>query len=321
MHDAFEGEDVGFDLWDRWSSQGAAYRSHEMPSQWASFDVGGGVGWGTVVHLATAGKGGGITRYTPLPDVYDIEGARAAVLERFGNVQDVGRAKLKLVWDFGRWLVRTDWHAMGTTAKRVVNGLHAEKRIGWQWNTVKVYRKLARYEWSEIPRRCTSIRSALAWQLEQNPTPDQLDRRAQRENDQDHAKADKDKWRMAALEIARLKQENRELKAHATGDQVADLLAQVKQLERENVKLESDNLKLRSQLESDRRASRVETLNAFDTPVSRHSSKGASGSIAITVPDLLTIPPRWCTRCVSRDCRCSHGNGNGKALNLDLGET
>lgn len=33
----FEGEEIGFSIWDEWSSQGDKYNSHEMRDRWASF--------------------------------------------------------------------------------------------------------------------------------------------------------------------------------------------------------------------------------------------------------------------------------------------
>ena len=56
LHDAFSGSRVGLDLWDAWSQRGDKYKDGTGEGtcgyHYASFTVGGGISWGTVLHMA-----------------------------------------------------------------------------------------------------------------------------------------------------------------------------------------------------------------------------------------------------------------------------
>lgn len=52
---ALQAEGVSFEVWDRWSAGGTKYNAGEMTAHWRSFKPGGGVSYGTVVHMAKAG--------------------------------------------------------------------------------------------------------------------------------------------------------------------------------------------------------------------------------------------------------------------------
>jgi len=52
---ALQAEGVSFDVWNDWSARGSKYNAHEMTAHWRSFKPGGGVSYGTVVHMAKQG--------------------------------------------------------------------------------------------------------------------------------------------------------------------------------------------------------------------------------------------------------------------------
>ena len=50
---AAEAEGLSFEEWDDWSSEGASYKQSDARTAWRSFDAAGGIGAGTLFHLAT----------------------------------------------------------------------------------------------------------------------------------------------------------------------------------------------------------------------------------------------------------------------------
>ena len=52
LHDGFQGDSRGFQLWDDWSSQGDSYKAKEVLQAWNSFKPGKGVTLGTLFKMA-----------------------------------------------------------------------------------------------------------------------------------------------------------------------------------------------------------------------------------------------------------------------------
>ena len=52
LHDAFHAGALGLRLWDEWSGRGEKYEADECEKRWATFNLGGGITWGSVVKLA-----------------------------------------------------------------------------------------------------------------------------------------------------------------------------------------------------------------------------------------------------------------------------